>query len=82
MPFRLAFIDIEIWSTWFLVELVVNILFFIDFVVNCISAYYDSEGTLITNRCSIIWNYAKTWMLIDFISFFPFDIIQYIRGGS
>ena len=80
MPFRLAFIDIKVWSAWFLVELIVNILFFGDFIVNCLTAYYDSDGKLITDVPKILWNYAKSWMIIDFIAFFPFDIIAIVSG--
>ena len=50
MPYRMAFIESELWDDWFIAELCIDFLFFVDFLVNCFSAYYDSDGNLITNR--------------------------------
>jgi hyperpolarization activated cyclic nucleotide-gated potassium channel 2 len=73
MPFRMAFIDIVWGDEWFWVEVVINALFFTDFLVNCFSAYYDVEGKLVTSRGRILITYAKTWMFVDLISCIPFE---------
>ena len=40
MPYRMAFMETEMWTAWFWVELIIDALFFVDFCVNCNSAYY------------------------------------------
>ena len=54
MPYRMAFIDSELYDDWFWIEISIDALFFCDFLVNCTSAYYGSEGMLITDRRKII----------------------------
>jgi hypothetical protein len=54
MPWRMAFIDTKMWDDWFIFELCIDGLFFIDFLVNCFSAYYDYEGVLVTDRKKIL----------------------------
>lgn len=34
MPYRMAFIEAEIWSDWFIAELIIDLLFLTDVVVN------------------------------------------------
>jgi hypothetical protein len=34
MPYRMAFIESEMWDAWFFVELTIDTLFFVDVVVN------------------------------------------------
>ena len=53
MPFRMAFVESELYDDWFYVESVIDLLFFCDVLVNCTSAYFTSEGVLITDRCKI-----------------------------
>ena len=54
MPWRMAFIETTLWDDWFIAELVIDMLFFIDVIVNCVSAYYDNEGTLVVDRRTIL----------------------------
>ena len=76
MPYKISFIDVEPGSGWFYFGLVIDALFFSDFLVNCFTAYYDGEGVLITNRKAIFCNYLKGWMIMDLIACFPFDFID------
>ena len=76
MPYKIAFIDVEPGSDWFYFGLVIDGLFFSDFLVNCFTAYYDEEGALITSRKAIFCNYLKGWMIMDLIACFPFDFID------
>ena len=39
MPYRMAFYEPVMWDTWFYVELCVDVLFFLDIVVNMNSVY-------------------------------------------
>ena len=82
MPFSMAFIQSTSWDSWDILDLVTDVLFFIDFFINCISAYYDKHEVLITSPKKILFNYFKTWMIIDFISFFPFSALDSNRQDS
>jgi uncharacterized membrane protein (DUF485 family) len=50
MPYRIAFIEASFGEPWWYVSITVDILFGIDFFVNCFSAYYNSDGLLIISR--------------------------------
>jgi hypothetical protein len=41
MPFRMAFVQTEPLSTWFFIEVMIDVLFGVDVYVNSNSAYYD-----------------------------------------
>ena len=82
MPWRMAFIDPKLWSDWFLVELVIDLLFFIDVIVNCFSAYLDADQQLITSRRKILVKYATGWMILDIVACIPFDLFVIGRGKS
>ena len=82
MPFSMSFIQSTRWDGWDIVDTVTDTLFFIDFCINCISAYYDKSEVLITSPKKILLNYLKTWMIIDFISFFPFSALDSSRQDS
>jgi hypothetical protein len=76
MPYRMAFIDSELYDDWFWVELSIDILFFIDVLINCNSAYLDNEGVLVTDRKRILYNYAKGWLVLDIVACFPFSFVD------
>ena len=75
-PFLLAFTDDPSFGTIFWIESTVSLLFFMDFIVNLSSAYYDKDQVLVSSRKKIFLEYLKSWMLIDFMSWFPLDLIQ------
>ena len=54
-----------------IMDMIVDLLFVIDIIVNFISAYETVEGELIVNLKSIALNYAEGWFVIDFIAVFP-----------
>jgi hypothetical protein len=76
MPYKIAFIEVTEDSPWFIVDIVMDSLFFTDFLVNLISAYYDNESVLIVNRKKIFCTYLKSWMLLDLIACIPFNFID------
>lgn len=82
MPFVMAFIETQSYDVWFFISLVLDILFMIDFILNCITAYYNNEGTLITSRKEIIKSYIKGWFFIDITASFPFNIIELAVSSS
>lgn len=76
MPYRIAFVDPEKHSFWWFLELFIDSLFFLDVIVNINSAYYDSEGQLVKSRKRIFLRYLRTWLIIDTIACFPFNLIE------
>jgi CRP-like cAMP-binding protein len=76
MPYRLSFSDKTSRDGWWYWDLLLDFGFCIDIVVNCFSAYVNSDGETVTNNRLILWNYTKSWLLIDVIAVFPFDFIN------
>lgn len=75
MPYRIAFIDGIKYDVWWYIDMVMDIIFLVDFILNCFTATYANNGRLVTSCKLILLNYLKGWMLIDFCGFFPFDEI-------
>jgi hypothetical protein len=76
MPFRIAFEDDRYRGNWLPVELIVDILFWLDIFINFFSAYENNAGTIISNRRKICKNYLTGWFVLDVVSSFPFDLIN------
>jgi hypothetical protein len=57
-PYRIALID-EDEIEWFILDLIIDGLFFIDVMVNCFLAYYDDEMNVIVNRRQVFIHYLK-----------------------
>lgn len=76
MPFRLAFIDGIMYDGWWFMDILIDGLFFLDILVNVNSAYLDTEGQLVTDRCKIFVKYLKTWLMLDIVACVPFNIIS------
>jgi CRP-like cAMP-binding protein len=81
-PFLLAFYDISEFLITYWIDNTINILFFIDFIINFLTAYYDEKNDLVVNRAKIAIKYCKGWMVIDLLSWFPFDLLQNQSNSS
>ena len=73
-PYQIAFVDIEP-QIMFGFEITIDILYFIDLIFNCFTAFYNDDNNLIQDHKAIIKKYARSWLLIDFISCCPIQII-------
>lgn len=73
-PFRVSFIEFEE-TSWVIVEYVFSTIFFIDFLINCSMAYYDSDKNLVCDRKKILSNYLFGWMIPDLFACLPFNLI-------
>lgn len=82
MPYEIAFIDSYPYDRWFILGLVVDGLFFLDILMTCITAYYNSEYKLVTSNSSIFLNYFKKWLFLDLIACFPFELIDTNKGSD
>lgn len=63
-PYQVSFIDIED-VTFRSINIIFDIVFGIDIIMNFISAYYVPEHGLITDVKTISYSYIKSWFLVD-----------------
>lgn len=82
MPFSLAFCEAEPWNAWYVIDIVLDCLFFTDLVINLFSAYYDSNSNLVTSRTKIFFNYLKSWLILDLLACFPFWLVEEVSGTN
>lgn len=75
--FTMSFIDSSQLDAWEIIDLVLDFIYFLDFLINCNSAYLDSSGDLVTSRKKILLTYLKSWLIVDILSFIPFSLIGY-----
>jgi len=52
-----------------------DVVFILDFFLNCITAYVDKDQLLVISHFAIAKHYVKTWAIIDLASAIPFDMI-------
>ena len=78
MPYVLVFFDYDDndWTNpWVIFQMMVDMLFWLDLLMNLISAYYNEEGILVRMPKEILVNYLKGWLFIDLIACLPFNYI-------
>ena len=82
LPYRIAFLDnvLVLDNKIIVFDIIVEIFFIIDFVIHCITSYYDKNGQLVYKLTDILKHYLSTWMILDFISIFPFYIIEWCHN--
>jgi hypothetical protein len=66
-PYRVSFVE-DGSGPFDTIDIVFNIGFGIDMVINFISAYHDEKRGLVTDFRSIILTYLKGWFWIDLIA--------------
>ena len=78
VPFQVSFITNSNDFIWYLQYLdpIINVLFFMDILINFISAYDDQNGNQIVDLKSISRKYLTSWFLIDFISCMPIESFE------
>ncbi|KAK4473671.1 hypothetical protein MN116_003020 [Schistosoma mekongi] len=62
-------------SIYFAMEHIVDIIFFIDIVLNFHTTFVGSSGAVISDPVLIRLNYLKGWFVVDLISSLPFGIL-------
>ena len=81
-PFRIAF-GVEAAGFWYFFERLIDIFFIVDIVLNCLTAYHDPDGSLVTDRRAMALQYLKSWFFIDVVSSIPVDLIlEWSQIGS
>ena len=78
VPLRICFDDsVGIWTTAFFVDMVVDVYFIFDLVLNFRTAYW-SEGSLVIDTVEIRSSYMRGWFFIDFFSCLPLQYVGYV----
>lgn len=61
----------------------VDFLFFIDILVNFLSAYEDpASGTLVTDLKKIASNYISSWFFLDLVAVLPIQFFESLLGNG
>ena len=83
MPARQAFSDDYAEHPFFdALDLVIDILFWVDIVINFISAYEKYEGVYEYRLKKIAKNYILGYFALDFVATFPFSIVASAGDGD
>ena len=80
IPFFLGYNEIycnlgNYFSITSLIDLFIDFIYFIDFIIHFFVAYYNEDDILKTELHLIIINNLRTWFLIDLMSVIPFKTI-------
>ena len=83
-PFEVCFLTSSGSGVLFFTNCNIDSGFWLDMILNFrFFAYYEKNTTkLVTNSAKIAKRYAKSWLLPDFVSTFPFDAVVLAGGGG
>ncbi|XP_048113626.1 potassium voltage-gated channel subfamily H member 2a isoform X2 [Alosa alosa] len=62
------------------VDLIVDILFILDIIINFRTTYVNSNDEVVSHPVRIAVHYFKGWFLIDLVAAIPFDLLIYRSG--
>uniref|UniRef100_A0A3Q2YWH0 Voltage-gated inwardly rectifying potassium channel KCNH2 n=1 Tax=Hippocampus comes TaxID=109280 RepID=A0A3Q2YWH0_HIPCM len=62
------------------VDLIVDIMFIVDIVINFRTTYVNSNDEVVSQSARIAVHYFKGWFLIDMVAAIPFDLLIYRSG--
>ncbi|XP_073797324.1 voltage-gated inwardly rectifying potassium channel KCNH2 isoform X4 [Danio rerio] len=62
------------------VDLIVDIMFIIDIVINFRTTYVNANDEVVSHPLRIAVHYFKGWFLIDMVAAIPFDLLIYRSG--
>lgn len=80
IPLQLGFsLDDSSWRAY--VEIPIEVLFIVDFLLGFNTSFIDSAGEVVTSRKAIAWNYLTGWCMPDLVSSIPVGTIAILRHG-
>ncbi|XP_010615015.1 potassium voltage-gated channel subfamily H member 6 isoform X5 [Fukomys damarensis] len=65
-----------------MVDLVVDIMFVVDIVINFRTTYVNSNDEVVSHPRRIAVHYFKGWFLIDMVAAIPFDLLIFRTGSD
>ena len=75
MPFFLAFPELDKNNVADMLDRTLSVIYFIDFIISLNTGFRTNSGALVTSGKKIFIRYLKSWMIIDLIAFFPFEVL-------
>lgn len=82
-PFEVAFVEEKRLSPMYFVNMVINLAFFTDMILNFNLMYFDEKLlTMISDRKLIAKRYLRGFFIIDFVSILPYDDITLATGSK
>ena len=82
-PFEVAFVEEKRLSAMYFVNMVINLAFFTDMIINFNLMYFDEKLLkMISDRKLIAKRYLRGFFIIDFISILPYDDITLATGSK
>ena len=82
VPYRTIFIEDEGTSFLFYFDMFVDLLYFIDLILNFLMAYEDADKKLEVRLKKIASNYLQSWFFLDFLSCIPFQYLNVEDDGN
>jgi hypothetical protein len=84
VPFRFGFnFPAQLWSSAWWFELIVDVYFIADVVLNFYFAYEDEEELrVIVDRKRIRAKYLRGWFVVDFFSILPFSYVSQFQDSG
>jgi hypothetical protein len=85
VPYRFAFTDTYLNSKYFYyyLDIIIELLFLLDFIINCFLAFYDEDGHLVIQFSKILYSYfTSMWFVFDIISIGPFYVYLAIKSNN
>ena len=83
VPLRSCFsVDVPLGSVGFYIDLVVDLFFIADVIVNLRTAFYDKNGFRENRPNKIAKNYIHGWFAVDLFSCLPVGYLEYIIPSS
>lgn len=83
VPVRACFgLDDELWSATFWFEVIVDLFFAVDILVNFRTAFWDSNGFREKDTKKIAEHYIEHWFVLDLLSCVPVGYIQYFINAE
>ncbi|XP_025218231.1 potassium voltage-gated channel subfamily H member 6 isoform X2 [Theropithecus gelada] len=64
------------------VDLIVDIMFVVDIVINFRTTYVNTNDEVVSHPCRIAIHYFKGWFLIDMVAAIPFDLLIFRTGSD
>ena len=64
------------------IDFFVDFLFLVDILLNMCTSYYNEDYEMVLDRRQIIRHYARFWLWIDGLAFFPFEVPFLILQSS
>lgn len=80
-PFTISFLDLAPGDFISNFDIVIDITFVIDLILNVNTAFVNEDNVLVVDRGMILKNYLRHGLLIDLISSFPFSLFDITTRG-